>query len=59
MSLVEHDATIGSFTHVSTNAIVNGNAQIGEMSFLGSGSITIQAAKAPPKSIIKAGSLFK
>ena len=58
MSLVEHDAIIGSFTHVSTKAIVNGNAEIGEMSF-GKWVDHNTSCKAPPKSIIKAGSLFK
>lgn len=38
-SLIEHDARVDQFCHISTGAIVNGGAAVGEGSFIGSRSV--------------------
>jgi carbonic anhydrase/acetyltransferase-like protein (isoleucine patch superfamily) len=38
MALIEHGTVIGSHTHVSTRATMNGDSIVGDRCFLGSGS---------------------
>lgn len=58
-SLIEHDAFIEDFCHISTGAIVNGGAVIGKKSFIGSNSVIVQEVKVESSSFIRAHSLIK
>jgi len=58
-ALVEHDAVIQKHVHVATGALVNGGALVGEGSFVGSGAVVVQAARVPPETFVKAGSVYK
>ena len=57
-SLIEHDTEIGDHTHISTAAVLNGNAVIGSGSFVGSNATIIQGVKLPEQYFFKAGSLI-
>lgn len=56
-ALIEHDASIGAHCHVATGAIVNGGVTVGEGSFLGSQSCTVQSTVLAESSFAKALSL--
>jgi len=58
-ALVEHDSVIQDHCHISTNATINGGVEIGEGSFLGSGSVTKENIKVDAYSFVKAGSVVK
>jgi len=57
-ALVEHDAIVKNHCHISTGSVVNGDVVIGEASFIGSNATIIQGAQIPPRTFVKAGSLF-
>lgn len=54
-ALIEHDAVIGDYSHISTGASVNGGAKIGTGSFIGSGSVLREGLNLPPYTVISAG----
>jgi len=58
-ALIEHDAIIEDFCHISTAAIINGGTIIGKYTFVGSNAVTKHNIKIEEKSFIKAGSVIK
>jgi sugar O-acyltransferase (sialic acid O-acetyltransferase NeuD family) len=58
-ALIEHDAVIMDSCHISTGAIVNGGVEVGSETFYGSGAVSKQYIKIPPKSFIKANNIVK
>jgi sugar O-acyltransferase (sialic acid O-acetyltransferase NeuD family) len=58
-ALIEHDAIIEDFCHISTGAIINGGVIVGKSSFIGSNATTKQYIKIPEHSFIKAGTVIK
>jgi len=57
-ALIEHDAKIGDHCHIATGAIINGGVEVGNSTFFGSGAVSVQNARIPENSFIKANSLF-
>jgi sugar O-acyltransferase (sialic acid O-acetyltransferase NeuD family) len=57
--LIEHDVYIGHHCHVSTGAIINSESQLGDGSFFGSNSVTVQDVIIPEDTFTKAHSLVK
>lgn len=55
--LVEHGAEIGPFCHISTGAIVNGEACIGTGVFIGSNAVIGQGVAVGSSSVIGAGAV--
>lgn len=58
-SLVEHDAHIAAFCHVSTGAIVNGGATVGEGSFIGSCSVLKHGITVGQRCIVGMGTALR
>jgi sugar O-acyltransferase (sialic acid O-acetyltransferase NeuD family) len=58
-AIIEYDAYDGNHCHVSEGAILNGEAQLCDRSFLGSNAVSLQSVIIPPDSFIKAYTLFK
>ena len=44
-ALIEHDTKIGNHTHISTGVIINGNCEILDKSFVGTGSVILNNVK--------------
>ena len=59
MSLIEHDSSVGNFTHVSTNVVLNGNVIVGDRSFIGSKTVTSNNIVIDNDEFIKMGSILK
>jgi len=55
-ALIEHEAIIGDFSHVSTYTTVNGQVIVGSNSFLGSNSVIANNITLPEGIIVAAGS---
>ena len=58
-ALIEHDCIVNDFCHISTNVTINGGVNVGEKSFIGSGSTTKEGISIEDSSFIKAGSVVK
>ena len=56
-AIIEHEVSIGKFSHVAPNSIICGNSFIGENVFIGANSIIKQGVKVGNNSIIGAGSV--
>ncbi|HCE45635.1 MAG TPA: hexapeptide transferase [Lentisphaeria bacterium] len=56
-STIEHDCTIGAFTHIAPGATLSGGVEIGENSFIGAGSTIIHGTKVTSNCIVGAGSV--
>lgn len=54
---IDHDCKIASFVHISPNATLAGNVQVGEGSWIGAGSVIIQGIKIGKWATIGAGSV--
>ncbi len=54
MALLEHDAKIEDFCHISTGALVNGGVRIGANSFIGSGAMIREGLELPNDTVITA-----
>ena len=59
MSLIEHDVSIGDYTHISTNTVINGQSSIGKNCFVGSSTVVTENIKIKDNSFIKANSFIK
>ncbi len=55
-AIVEHDCSIGDFTHVSVGAILCGAVHVGKSAFIGAGSTIIQEVRIGAKTVIGANS---
>ena len=44
-TIIEHDVKISNHCNISTSITINGNVEVGENSFIGSGSVIIQSTK--------------
>ncbi len=56
-AVVDHDCVIDNFVHISPNATLCGNVEIGKSSWVGAGSTIIQQVKIGENVIIGAGSV--
>lgn len=54
-SLIEHECTVGSFTHISIGATLCGQVIVGEEAFIGANSVIIQCKEIPDGKIVPAG----
>lgn len=54
-AIIEHNCSIGSFTHVAVGATVCGDCNIDEDVFIGAGATLIQSLRIEKKRFIKAG----
>lgn len=57
-SLLEHGVKTADFVHVSTGAVVNGDVQVGEGSFIGSNAVVRQSLIVPSRTFVQAGKFF-
>ncbi|MDD3744624.1 MAG: acetyltransferase [Lentimicrobiaceae bacterium] len=55
---IDHDCNIDDFVHISPGAILCGNVQVGELSWIGAGAVIIQGTKIGKNTIIGAGSVI-
>jgi acetyltransferase-like isoleucine patch superfamily enzyme len=55
--LVEHDAQVGDFCHISTGARVNGGCKLGPRCFVGSGAVLRENVCLAEGTIVGAGSV--
>ena len=51
-SLIEHEYIIHYYCHISTGVIINADCEVGESSFIGSGSIIKEGVKIPHNTIM-------
>jgi acetyltransferase-like isoleucine patch superfamily enzyme len=58
-ALVEHDALLGDFGHLSTRALLNGGVSVGERCFVGSGSVVRQGLVIGSDPFIAMGSVVR
>lgn len=58
-SLLEHDAKVGSHSHIATGARINGEASIGSRCFVGSGAVIFQGCQIPDDSVVPAGAVVR
>lgn len=58
-AIVEHDCIVQDNCHISVFAILCGQSQLGEGSFVGANSTVINCVNVPPRSFVKAGSIYK
>jgi sugar O-acyltransferase (sialic acid O-acetyltransferase NeuD family) len=56
-AIIEHDCTIGAFTHVAPGAILLGGVTVGENCFIGAGSVIKEGVTLSSDVIIGAGSV--
>jgi UDP-perosamine 4-acetyltransferase len=54
---VDHDCSLGDFTHLGPNSTITGGCEIGGLSFIGAGSTLIPEVKIGQSAIVGAGSL--
>lgn len=59
MANLEHDVSVGDFTHISTGVMVNGEAKVGNDCFVGSGAVLFQGITIEDAIIVPAGSVVK
>ena len=57
-ALIEHDAQIADHCHVATGAIINGGVHVGEKAFIGSGAVVVECRDVPPRTFVKAASVW-
>ena len=56
-AIVEHDAVVDDNVHICTRVVVNGQCQVGEMSFIGSGAVLVHNVCLGRNNVIGAGSV--
>lgn len=56
--IIEHDVTIGDYTHIAPGAIVLGEAHIGSGCLIGAGAIVLPGAVVPDNTLVKAGERY-
>ena len=52
---VDHDSIVHDFAHISPNATLCGNVEIGEGAWVGAGATVIQGMKVAPWTVVPAG----
>ena len=56
-SVIEHECTIGAFSHIAPGAVLCGNVEIGENSFVGARAVVKQDVKIGTNVIVGAGTV--
>jgi sugar O-acyltransferase, sialic acid O-acetyltransferase NeuD family len=56
-SVIEHECLIGDFAHIAPGAVLCGNVQVGENSFVGAKSVVREGIRIGKNAIIGAGSV--
>lgn len=54
---VDHDAVIGSHTHIAPGAVLCGNVSVGQTSHIGSGATIVQGVRLGHQSMVAAGAV--
>lgn len=55
-SIIEHECTIGEYSHISVGSIICGNCHVGSESFVGAGSTVIQGISIGDRAVVGANS---
>jgi UDP-N-acetylbacillosamine N-acetyltransferase len=55
--IVEHDCVVGSYTHVSVNAVLAGASRLGDLVFMGTGSTVIDRCAVCDSATLGAGAV--
>jgi len=55
--IVEHDCVVGSYTHVSVNAVLAGASRLGDLVFMGTGSTVIDKCSVCESVVLGAGAV--
>lgn len=58
-SLIEHECVVGDFTHVAVGAVLCGQVDIGNSSFVGANATIIQGIQMPEGSFVPAGEVVR
>lgn len=58
-ALVEHECVVGDFAHIAVGAVLCGQVEIGEGTFIGANSTVIQCRKVEPYTVIPAGETIR
>jgi len=56
-SIIEHEASVGDYAHVSVNAVVAGRSKIGRSVFIGAGAVVIDSVSVCDDVVIGAGAV--
>lgn len=56
-AIVEHDCLVGAHAHIATNGTLCGSVKIGEMAFLGAGSVVRQGLTVGAGALVAAGAV--
>lgn len=55
--IIEHDCVVGSYTHVSVNAVLAGASRLGDLVFMGTGSTVIDKCSVSDRVTLGAGAV--
>ena len=58
-ALIEHDSSVGDFSHIAPRVAVCGDVSIGDDVFIGAGAVIVNGVSIGCKQFVKAGSLVK
>lgn len=58
-ALIEHDCTVGDFTHIAVAAVLCGQVKVGKGSLIGANATILQCREVGNCSIVPAGSTFR
>lgn len=59
MALIEHECVISDYSHVAVAAVLCGQVNVGEASFIGANATVIQGRTILPHQIVPAGAIIK
>lgn len=57
--IVEHDVSVGDYTHIAPGAVVCGGARIGSGCLIGAGAVVLPGVVVPDNTMVKAGEVRK
>ena len=58
-ALIEHDCTVGKFTHIAVAAVLCGRVKVGEAAFVGANATVLQCTEIPSNVIVPAGETIR
>ena len=56
-AIIEHDCTVGNFSHISTGAVLCGQVSVGDDTHIGAGSVVRQSIRIGCNALVGAGSV--
>lgn len=57
-AVVDHDCTIGDFSHIAPNATLCGEVRVGKGCLVGAGAVVLPGSSVPDGTIVKAGTVY-